>query len=130
MGKMMRDHEVRRLKEFDRDLTKLSRRYRTLKEDLDVFLRAQVGAFHLLGIDNRGIFQIDDLGPLVAPVFKAKKFACRALRGRGARSGIRVIYAYFEAEKRFELVEIYSKSDKDVEDRDRIRKYYSAKKSG
>jgi hypothetical protein len=46
------------------------------------------------------------------------------VRGKGAQSGIRVIYAYYEEEDKIELVEIYFKGDKENEDRQRILKYY------
>lgn len=29
-------------------------------------------------------------------IYKAKKFACRSLKGKGVQSGVRVIYVYFE----------------------------------
>ena len=56
-------------------------------------------------------------------IYKAKKFACRSLKGKGVQSGIRVIYAYFEKEDKIELIEIYYKGDKENEDRERILKY-------
>ena len=37
------------------------------------------------------------------PVYKLKKFACRALKGRGAKSGIRVIYSWNEEIKEVTL---------------------------
>ncbi len=52
--------------------------------------------------------------------YKVKKFACRALKGRGADSGLRIIYAYFEKADKIELVEIYFKGDKENEARGRI----------
>jgi hypothetical protein len=73
---------------------------------------------------NKGIFQITDLSIDNPEVYKAKKFACRSLKGRGVQSGIRVIYAYFEAMDKIELVEIYYKGDKENEDRQRIMRYY------
>ncbi|OGS21066.1 MAG: hypothetical protein A2252_04010 [Elusimicrobia bacterium RIFOXYA2_FULL_39_19] len=57
-------------------------------------------------------------------IYKAKKFACRALKGSGANSGIRVIYAYDEAQDKIELIEIYFKGDKENEDKQRINKIY------
>ena len=53
-----------------------------------------------------------------------KKFACKALKGRGVQSGIRVIYAYFVKEDRVEFIEIYFKGDKASEDRHRIAGIY------
>lgn len=64
-------------------------------------------------MDNGGIFRISGLSFSTPPIFKAKKFACRALRGRGSKSGIRVIYAYNEKEDRIDLIEIYFKGDKE-----------------
>jgi len=60
-----------------------------------------------------------------AKIFKAKKIACRSLKGKGVKSGIRVIYAYFESDDRIELIEIYYKGDKENEDRERIIRNYS-----
>jgi hypothetical protein len=57
-------------------------------------------------------------------IIQSEKFACRSLKGKGVHSGIRVIYAYFEDKDQIELIEIYYKSDKKSEDRNRILKYY------
>jgi len=116
--------EISRLPEFDKDLGKLGRRFRTLEEDLELFIEKQLNLYHKLRIDNGGIFQISDLHFQNPKIFKAKKFACRSLKGKGVQSGIRVIYAYFEVEDKIVLIEIYYKGDKENEDRDRISKYY------
>lgn len=80
---------------------------------------------HELGIDNAGVFPITGLGISPPPkIYKAKKFACKSLKGRGVKSGIRVIYAHFEAENKVELIEIYYKGDQQNEDRERIKKNY------
>lgn len=116
--------QIIRLPEFQKDLKKLLKRFRTLEEDLETFIKTQLNIYHKQGIDNKGIFQIPGLGFQDPQVFKAKKFACRALRGRGVQSGIRVIYAYFEKQDKIELIEIYFKGDKENEDRERILRYY------
>lgn len=116
--------EVTRVSEFERDFKKLLKKYVTLEEDLDTMVRAQLGAFHKLGLDTGGVFRVEDLGDTTAPVFKVKKFACRALKSKGSRTGLRLIYAYVETEDRIDLIEIYIKADKETEDRERIRKYY------
>jgi len=79
----------------------------------------------LWGHSNSGIVQISGLSISQLPIYKARKFACKSLKGRGSHSGIRIIYAYFEDDDRIELVEIYFKGDKENEDRQRILKYYS-----
>jgi len=80
--------------------------------------------FHKQKIDSNAIFHISDLGIKSPKIYKAKKFACRALKGKGAQSGIRVIYAYHEEEDWVEFVEIYFKGDKGSEDRERILRKY------
>jgi len=121
--------EVVRLPEFTRDLKGLSKRLRTLEEDLAMLARAQIMPFHKLGINTRGVFQITSLPFFEPKIFKVKKFACKALKGSGANSGLRLIYAYFEEAERVELLEIYFKGDKENEDRDRILRKYGQKRS-
>jgi mRNA-degrading endonuclease RelE of RelBE toxin-antitoxin system len=116
--------KVSRTSEFEKDLKKLLKRYRSLEEDLDVFITAQLNLFHKQHIDNHGIFRMNNLDIAHPKIFKAKKFACKALRGLGAASGIRVIYAYYEEQDHIELVQIYFKADDENEDRARIKALY------
>ncbi len=106
---------------FTKDLKKLMKRYRSLEEDLEVFIKAQLFAFHKLQIDNHGLFPINNLGFESPQVYKAKKFACKSLKGKGAKSGMRIIYAYIPENDEIFLIEIYSKNDKENEDRERIK---------
>ncbi len=117
-------NDVKRPAEFEKDLKKLSKKFHTLEEDLDTFIQKQLNLYHKLRIDNKGIFPISDLGIRHPKIFKANKFACKSLKGKGAASGIRVIYAYFEQEDVIELVEIYYKGVKKNEDRNRILRNY------
>jgi mRNA-degrading endonuclease RelE of RelBE toxin-antitoxin system len=115
-----RFNELIRLPAFERDIRKLAKKFRTIEGDLDVFIGTGLYLFHKLNMDNKGIFRIMGL-PFDNPaVYKAKKFACRSLKGKGVHSGIRVIYAYYCEKDRIELVEIYYKGDKEKEDRGRI----------
>ena len=54
-------NEVFRTPEFEKDLKKLLKRFRTLEDDLDIFIRKELMLYHKLGIDNGGIFQIPGL---------------------------------------------------------------------
>ncbi len=45
------------------------------------------------------------------------------MKGRGVKSGIRVIYAFNETQQTIEFIEIYFKADQDLESKDRIRDY-------
>jgi len=118
-------NEVRRLPEFGKDFKKLAKRFKTLDDDIETFINKQLKLTHKLGIDNKGAFHISELGIEIPKIYKAKKFACKALKGRGGMSGIRIIYAYYENEDVIEFIEIYFKGDKANEDKKRIMKYYS-----
>ncbi len=117
--------EISRLPEFDKDMRKLLRRFKTLEDDLRVFIKNELNLYHKIRIDNKGVFQVPGLKIESPKIYKAKKFACRSLKGKGVQSGIRVIYAYFENQDKIELIEIYYKGDKENEDRERISKYYT-----
>jgi len=121
-GKIFAD--ISHLPEFEKDLKKLIKRFKTLEDDLRIFIKTALNSFHKLKIDNRGILHITDLGIQSPKIYKVKKFASRSLKGKGAHSGIRVIYAYFENVNKIEFIEIYYKGDKENEDRERILKYY------
>jgi len=115
--------KISHVPEFEKDLKKL-KRFSSLEEDLRMFIKVALNAFHKQNIDSRAIFHISDLGIRSPKIYKAKKFACKALKGKGAQSGIRVIYAYHEEEGWIEFIEIYYKGDKENEDRGRILRYY------
>ena len=104
------------LPEFEKDLKQLLKRYRTLKEDL-----SEIKTILKKKPNERPpfSFQIADLG-LKTCIIKVKKLACKAIKGRGVNSGLRLIYAWFEIEQKITFVELYHKSDKEIEDRVRI----------
>lgn len=101
---------------FKKDQKILLKRYRSLNEDLEVVKRV-LEVFP----DDRPPFSFrnNDL-QLESCIIKIKKIACKALKGKGVNSGLRLIYAYFPDEQRITFIELYHKSDKEREDRDRI----------
>ena len=117
-------NEIIYLPEFEKDKKKLLKRFRTLDDDLNTFIEVQLKLLHKLGIDNNSCELIENLGITSPKLYKVKKFACRALKGKGVQSGIRIIYAYFENDNRIEFVEMYYKGDKENEERERIFKKY------
>ena len=123
----MKFKEINRLPEFEKDFKKLLKRYRTLEDDLENFIKAQLYPYHKLEKDIGSIFHIPNLRIEHPKIFKAKKFTCRSLHGKGAYSGIRIIYAYCEIEDRIDFIEIYYKGDKENEDKARIKKIYYKK---
>ncbi|MDH4161535.1 MAG: hypothetical protein OEW15_02435 [Nitrospirota bacterium] len=105
--------KITHVPEFEKDLKKLLKRFSSLEEDLQTFIKVAMSLFHKQKIDSNAIFHVSDLGIKSPKIYKAKKFACKALKGKGAQSGIRVIYAYHEEEDWVEFVEIYCKEDRE-----------------
>ena len=104
------------LDEFKKDLKTLLKKYRTLNDDLAVVKKVLEFA-----PDERSpfSFRIDNLG-LETCIIKMKKIACKALKGRGVNSGLRLIYAWFKEKEQITFIELYHKNDKENEDRERI----------
>ena len=116
--------DIERLPEFERDFKKLLKKFKSLDEDFETFQKTALKAFHKLGQENLGIVQIPGLGFETPKIFKATKFACKSLKGRGAASGIRVIYAHDPAKDKITFIEIYFKADQENEDRDKIKRAF------
>lgn len=108
--------------EFQRDFKQLLKKFRSLEEDFENFQKFALKAFHKLGQENLGIVQIPGLGFDHPKIFKATKFACKALKGRGSATGIRIVYAYDSEEDKLFFIEMYFKSDQENEDRTRIQR--------
>lgn len=125
IGKLFK--QITHVPEFEKDLKKLVKRFSSLEEDLQNFIKVAMNLFHKQKIDSNAILHISELGVITPKIYKAKKFACKALKGKGVQSGIRVIYAYHEEADLIEFVEIYYKGDKEIEDRERIKSYYREK---
>ena len=108
---------------FQKEIKKLAKRFRSLCQDLETLKTAQIELYHIKGIDNLGVFRVPGLIASDIPVYKIKKFACKALKGKGVRSGVRVIYAFHQDTATIVFIEIYFKGDKQNEDKDRINEY-------
>jgi len=115
---------IERVPEFDRDLKGIRKKFKTIDEDLQTFIARQLVPYHELQRDNKGVFRLSDVKLENPRIYKARKFACRSLKGTGSHSGIRVIYAYFEKDDKVVLMEIYYKGDKQNEDRKRVHRYW------
>lgn len=112
----MNNIEFDELSEFKKDLKHLLKKYRTLKEDLEVVkldLNDEPEASPPFS------FRIDNLG-LKTCIIKVKKIACKALKGSGVNSGLRLIYAHYPDEQKITFIELYHKNDKENEDKKRI----------
>ena len=108
------------LAEYNKDLKKLMKRFRTLEEDIETVkkvLKVVPDARPPIS------YQINNLG-IETCVIKVKKVACKSLKGKGNNTGLRLVYAYFEDEQKIIMIELYYKSDKESEDRGRILKWF------
>ena len=110
-------------REFQKDFKKLLKKYRSLEKDLELVKIAAIELFHLKKINNLSVFPIPGFCTEEILVCKIKKFACRALKGRGSKSDIRVIYAFHIKTRCVNFIEIYFKADQKNEDRERIKRY-------
>jgi mRNA-degrading endonuclease RelE of RelBE toxin-antitoxin system len=114
--KTMNNIEFDELSEFKKDLKHLLKKYRTLKQDLEV---VKLDLNDEPGESPPFSFHIDNLG-IETCIMKVKKIACKALKGRGVNSGLRLIYAHFPAEQKITFIELYHKNEKENEDKKRI----------
>jgi mRNA-degrading endonuclease RelE of RelBE toxin-antitoxin system len=108
------------LSEYKKDLKRLLKKYRTLKSDLEDVckdLNDEPEASPPFS------FRIEGLG-ISTCVVKIKKIASDCFKGRGCNSGFRLIYAYFQEERKIIFVELYHKNEKQNEDRERILNYF------
>jgi hypothetical protein len=109
------------LPDFKKDFKTLLKKYRTLDDDLYVVKK-------VLEVmpDQRPpfSFRIDNLG-LDTCIIKVKKIACKALKGKGINSGLRLVYAYFPGKNKITFIELYHKIDKENEDRKRIKENFN-----
>jgi mRNA-degrading endonuclease RelE of RelBE toxin-antitoxin system len=110
--------------EFQKDFKRLLKKFKSLEEDLELVKVASIELFHIQKINNLSIFPVQDFCTEKIQICKIKKFACKALKGRGSKSGIRIIYAFRYENCRVDFVEMYFKGEKENEDRNRIKQYF------
>lgn len=112
-----------KLPDFQKDLKQLLKKFRSLDDDLENLKK-------VLAIESTNhpqppmSFRVPGLGFEVPLVIKVKKFACRSLKGKGANTGLRVIYAYYPEKQLIQFVELYFKADNKNEDQARILRYF------
>ena len=104
------------LPEFQKDVKRLLKKFRTLQSDLmDVKrdLNDEPDA------EPPFSFRISGLG-INTCIIKIKKISSDSFKGRGNNSGFRLIYAWFELEQKIIFIELYHKNDKEKEEVQRI----------
>lgn len=120
--------------EFQKDFKRLIKKFRSLWEDLEFVKIATIEPYHigifLNGVlekkDANAIFPIPNFCTEELKICKLKKFACKTLKGRGVKSGIRVIYAYHVLTNKIDFIEMYFKGESENENKERIKEYLSS----
>ncbi len=112
-------------REFERDFKKLSKKFKSLDDDLNVFKKVLSESPLGIGKHFNIITKIDSIS-----IVKAR-FFCRSLK----KKDLRIIYAYVEEHQVVEMIgidfiEIYFKGNKESEDRERIKEYLKIIKIG
>lgn len=110
---------------FDKDLKQLLKKFRTLKDDIEIAKKNTIELYHIHKVDNNSIEPIPNFCSDELKICKIKKFACKVLKGRGVQSGIRITYAYCILSNEINFIEIYFKGNQENENKERIKKYLS-----
>lgn len=108
---------------FKLSLKKLKKKYITLDEDLETLKIAAIRLFHINKIDNHSVFEIPKCGTETFRIFKVKKIACKALKGHGVKSGLRLIYAFNRKTSEITFLELYHKNQQECENKGIIKDF-------
>lgn len=104
--------------EFEKDFKKLSKKFRSLENDLIEFKK-------VLSVSPLGIGKHFNIITKTDSIYIVKaRFFCKSLK----KKSLRAIYAYVEDHQILEMIgiefiEIYFKGNKENEDKERIKKY-------
>jgi len=109
---------------FQKDLKHLLKKFPTLKDDIEIAKKNAIELYHINKIDNQSVFPIQGFCTSKIKVYKLKKFACKALKGRGSKSGIRIIYAFHLETSKVVFIQLYFKGEQLNEDKNRIKEYF------
>ena len=92
---------------FTRDFKKLKKRFRSLPEDFEMMKIAAIELLHIYGKNNNACVPIEHFSSPKGTSFKVVKMACASMKGKGVRSGLRVVYFFEGKARRVTFIEIY-----------------------
>lgn len=110
--------ETIRTVHFDRNVKELSKRYRSLENDLEILVT--VIASHPEG---RLPMSFRLRGYPGCYFVKVKKIRSRSFPNKGINSGFRLIYCWLEEVKQIQLIELYHKNEKELENSSLLKKF-------
>lgn len=113
------------ISEFEKDFKKLEKRYRTLSDDFENMKKNLLEVHYIKGapLPPNTIVDIEGLCGENYKSKKVRKFTCKSLRNLGNRSGIRVIFVLEPDDLKITFIEIYHKSNKAVENKERLKNF-------
>jgi len=110
--------EIKRTLHFERNVKILLKRYRSIESDLEVLISViqqyPGGKFPLS-------FRLQ--GYVGCYFVKVKKIRSNSFPNKGVNSGFRLIYCWEEKAEQIQLVELYHKKDKELEDSGLLKKF-------
>jgi mRNA-degrading endonuclease RelE of RelBE toxin-antitoxin system len=111
--------------EFEKDFKKLEKRYKTLSEDFENMKKNLLEVHYIKGspLPPNTIVDIEGLCGETYKSKKVRKFACKALKNFGNRSGIRIIFVLEPDNLKITFIEIYHKNDKSTENKERLKDF-------
>lgn len=109
--------------EFEKDYKSLLKRFKSLNQDFEIMKKYTIETYFEKGEPTTAFVQIEGFCDENYSSNKVRKFSCRTLKGRGAASGIRVIFVWQELLRKITFIEIYFKGDRENENRERLKKF-------
>jgi len=122
----MKKIEYSRHDRFEKQIKKLGhpKKYPSIEEDLLEAQKSAIELCHIHGLDNDSVELVPKYDRKTVQIWKIKKFACKSIVGKGVKSGIRVIYAFYPEKFEVEFLEIYFKEKNSTDmDYDFVSKY-------
>ena len=118
MVRKMAGLEIIRTIQFERNVKGLSKRYRSLEDDIKILMSVIAEypegklpiSFRLRGYP--GCYFV-----------KVKKIRSDSFPSKGINSGFRLIYCWMETDGQIQLIELYHKKDKELENANLLKKF-------
>jgi hypothetical protein len=82
------------IKEFKNDFKTLKKKFKTLDEDFETLKTAHIELLHIHKTQTDDPVRIENFCGANYESYKVRKFACKALKNRGVRTGLRVVYVF------------------------------------
>ncbi len=111
------------LPEFDKDFKLLLKRFKSLEKDFEIMKKYTLETFYEENQPTTAFVPMEGFCSNTYSAYKVRKFSCMALKGRGAASGIRVIFVWEASKRQVTFIEMYFKGDKANENRNRLENF-------